>query len=64
MPVTVKDLNLENKHFKADVATCKGKSTHPKPPLVLKSDIVELPAELRMEGREIELAIDVVYINN
>ena len=54
VPVTVKDLNLANKTFKADVATCKGKSTHPKPSWVSKSDIVELPPELRMEGREIK----------
>ena len=41
VPVTVEDLNLADKIFKADVATCKGKSARPKPPLVLKSDIVE-----------------------
>ena len=64
VPVTVKDLNLSDKIFKTDVATCKGKSTRPKSSIVSKSDIVELPPKLRIQGRKIELAIDVVCINN
>ena len=36
---------------------------HKKPPIVKWEDYIELPPDLRMEGTEVDLAIDVVYIN-
>lgn len=63
-PASIEDLNLTDKIFKADVATCKGKSTHPKPPVVSKNDIVKIPPELGIQGMKLELAIDVIYIND
>ena len=37
---------------------------HPHPPVVTISDVVELPPELENRGREVELAMDVVFIDN
>lgn len=64
VPVLVEDIDLAERIFKADVATCKGKSVRPHPPVVTTSDIIELPHELEIEGREVELAMDVVFIND
>ena len=44
--------------------TLKGKATAPRPPVVTTEDVIELPTELQHNGRKIELAIDVVYIND
>ena len=57
-------MNHAEKIFKTDVATCKGKSVRPSPPIVTTLDLIELPTELMTAGRNIELAIDVVFINN
>ena len=64
VPVSVEDVNLSEKMFKTDVATCKGKSTIPSPPVVTTCDLIELPTELVTAGRKIELAIYVVFIDN
>ena len=45
------------------MATLKGKSVFPHPPVVTTKDIVKLPTELITKGRKIELAIGIVYIN-
>ena len=58
------DVNLAERIFKADVPTCKGKGTKPKPPIVTTIDKIELPPELDTKGREVELAIYIVFINN
>ena len=62
--VSFADVDLAEKIFKADVPTLKGKSTKPHPPIVNRNDVIELPDELQHNGRKLELAIDVVYINN
>ena len=36
----------------------------PHPPIVNKNDIIEIPPELEVKGMKLELAIDVVYIND
>ena len=56
--MSAEDLNLAEEIFKVDVATCKGKSTRPHPPVVDKNDIVELPPELRVQGMKLELVMD------
>ena len=64
IPVSFSDVDLAEKIFGADVPTLKGKSTKPHPPIVNRNDVIELPDELQHNGQEIELAIDVVYIND
>ena len=64
LPVLVDDVNLAEKIYKADVATLKGKSVRPHPPIVTTNDIVELPPELITKGRKVEITIDIVYFNN
>ena len=64
IPVSFADLDLAEKIFKADFLTIKWKRTKPHPPIVTQNDIIELPDELQHNGWKLELAIDVVYINN
>ena len=64
VPISHGDVDLALRIFKADVPTCKGKSTAPRPPVVTTEDVVELPDELQHKGRKIELTIDVVYISD
>ena len=52
------------KIFQKDVATLKVKSVKPHPSVINKNEIIELPPELNVRGRKVELAIDVVYIND
>ena len=42
----------------------KGKREKPKSPIVTTEDVVEMPPELNSEGMEVDLAIDVVFIDN
>ena len=64
VPTTMEDLNLAKKIFGKDVATCKGKWTKQKPRVVLKEDIIEFPVELNAKGMEVNLATNIVAINN
>ena len=64
VPVSCEDVDLMVRIFGKDVATLKGKSTKPHPPVVDKNDFIDLPPELKVKGMEIELAVDVVYIND
>ena len=64
VPILVEDVNLTEKIYKTEVAAWKGKSVRPHPPVVTTNEIVELPTELMTKGRQIELAIDILYINN
>ena len=64
VPISYEDVKLAQKIFLADVATCKGKSTAPRPPVVTTEDVVELPDKLKHEGEKVELTIYVVCIND
>ena len=57
-------MNKMKKIFSKDRATLKGKSTKSYPPVVNKNDVIEIPPELEVKGMRLELAIDVVYIND
>ena len=57
-------MNLAEKVFRPDVPTCKGKWVRKKPKGVKDDDTIELPPKLRLKGMEMELAIDVLFINN
>ena len=64
VPVSSEDVNEMKLIFGKDRATLKGKSTKPHPPVVDKRDIIEVPPELNVKGMKVELAINVVYIND
>ena len=49
---------------KNDVPTIKGKWVKPHPPVVQKEDFIEMPPELEVAGLVIDLAINVVYVND
>ena len=63
IPIATEDFALAERVFGKDVPTCKGKWVRPKAPVVRQSNTIDLPRELRIAGMELELAIDVVYIN-
>ena len=61
-PITVKDVNFSEKIFGTDVSTLKGRSTRPRPPQIMDNTI-EIPEELLRNNEEIDLAIDLIFIN-
>jgi hypothetical protein len=61
-PVTTEDVNIAKKIFGADMSSLKGKSTRRKSTPV-REDTVEIPEELIAHNREIELCIDILYVN-
>ena len=64
LPVMIEDHNLAEKIFGTNMATCKDMWTKPKDPIIMTEDFIELPLELNMEDMEIDLVVDVVFINN
>lgn len=62
--VSCADVDLMEKIFGKDMATLKGKTTRAHPPVVNLRDIIHLLPEFKIKGLEIELVIDVVYIND
>ena len=64
VPVLHEDINLMVEMMGKDVGTLQGKSVKPKPPVIDKCNIVKIPRELEMKGKKVEIAIDVVYIND
>ena len=61
-PVEVDDVNLVDAIFGKDVPTLKGKSTRPKTKQT-KDVKIELPEELESRKKELELAMDVMFID-
>ena len=61
-PVTYKGINLATKVFGKDGSIIKGKDVKPKPLIVTKEDVLELPPELQI--KESELAIDMMYVKD
>jgi hypothetical protein len=61
-PVTTEDVNIAKKIFRADMLSLKGKLTRRKSTPV-REDTVEIPEELIAHNREIELCIDIMYVN-
>ena len=61
-PVEVDDANLADAIFGKDVPTLKGKSTRPKTKQI-KNVKIELPEELELRDKELELAMDVMFID-
>jgi hypothetical protein len=61
-PVTVEDVNILEKIFGPDMSRLKGKSTRRKPKPV-RSDLIEIPKEIIMKHHNIDLCMDVMYVN-
>ena len=61
-PVTAEDVTISEKIFGTDMSTLKGKSTRKKPTPV-REDIIEIPKELITQHRDVELCIDIMYVN-
>jgi hypothetical protein len=61
-PVTTEDVNNAKKIFGADMSSLRGKLTRRKSTLVQEVGI-EIPEELILQNREIDLCIDIMYVN-
>ena len=61
-PITTKDVDNAEKIFGKDISTLKGKSTRPKPTTVV-DDYVDIPAEIMENNGNIELCMDIMFIN-
>jgi hypothetical protein len=60
--VTTEDVNNAKKIFGADMSSLRGKSTRRKSTPV-REDVIEIPEELIAQNREIDLCIDIMYVN-
>jgi hypothetical protein len=61
-PVTTEDVNIAEKIFGPYMSSIKGKLTCQKSTPV-REDTVKIPEELIANNREIELCIDIMYVN-
>jgi hypothetical protein len=61
-PVTTEDVNNAKKIFGTNMLSLRGKSTRRKSTPV-REDGIEIPEELISQNREIDLCIDIIYVN-
>jgi hypothetical protein len=61
-PVTTEDVNNAKKIFETNMSSLRGKSTRRKSTPV-REDSIEIPEELILQSREIDLCIDIMYAN-
>ena len=61
-PVTVEDVKIAEDIWGKDISYLKGKTTRSRPPVV-KSDLIEIPKELKAKGYLVTMRIDTIYIN-
>ena len=61
-PITTQDITNEEKIFGKDVSSLKGKSTRPKPTTVI-DDYVDIPRDIVENHSEVELCMDIMFIN-
>jgi hypothetical protein len=61
-PVTTEDVNNAKKIFGADMSSLRGKLARCKSTPV-QEDAIEIPEELILQNQEIDLCIDIMYVN-
>jgi hypothetical protein len=61
-PVTTEDVNNAKKIFGTNMSSLRGKSTRRKSTPV-REDSIEIPEELILQNRKIDLCIDIMYVN-
>ena len=61
-PVTPEDVDLAEKIFGPDAATLKGRTTR-RNPAPTKADYIDIPEELLQDNRDVDLYIDVMFVN-
>ena len=61
-PVTTKDVDNAEKIFGKDVSSLKGKSMQPTPTTVI-DDYVDIPREIMENNANLELCMDIMFIN-
>ena len=61
-PVTIEDINLAEKIFGPDISSLKGKSTRTKVATVT-NDHIEIPEEIYQLYQELELCMDIMFVN-
>jgi hypothetical protein len=61
-PVTTEDVNNAKKIFRTDMSSIRGKLTRRKSTPV-REDAIKIPEELISQNREIDLCIDIMYVN-
>ncbi len=60
--MTPADVDLAEKIFGRDIGTLKGKTMRQAPPRV-KDDLVEVPRELKEKHKDLELCMDIMFVN-
>ena len=61
-PITTQDVTNAEKIFGKDVSSLKGKSTRPRPTTVI-NDYVDIPRDIVENNSEVELCMDIMFIN-
>ncbi|CAJ1943867.1 unnamed protein product [Cylindrotheca closterium] len=62
-PITEEDVNISEKIYGPSVSTIKGKQKRPTPKAVV-DDWIEMPKELLKYNSNLDLCIDIMFINN
>ena len=64
-PVTLKDIEVAEKIWGPDIGILRGRTTRRRPPVIRgEEDRIEIPPELKMHQQDLELCIDLMYINS
>ena len=62
-PITLKDIDIAEQIFGKDINTLKGKTVRNKPIPVIQ-DYIQVPKEIKKIHSNIELCVDIMYIQN
>ena len=62
-PVSIEDINIAHDIFGDDIGTLKGKSVR-RPSPIIKNDNIEIPPEIKQQHKQIDLHIDIMYVNS
>ena len=62
-PITINNMTIAKKIFRPSMSSLKGKSTRKKPKPV-RQDLIKIPQELMEKPHDIELCIDMMFVND